>query len=85
MVSAPFIVPPLKVRAPRDAGSDLSALPQNVFASPLQDLCITVVAGNFESSPGFGPLPEKYIKKVVDILPIDLPIELAGTVRGRPR
>ena len=39
------------------------------------------MAGNFESSPGFGPLPDKYIKKVVDILPIDLPIELAGTVR----
>lgn len=46
-----------------------------------QDLCVTVVAGNFEANPSFGPLPDKTLKKVVDILPIDLPIELAGTVR----
>ena len=48
-----------------------------------QDLCVTVVAGSFEASPSFGPLPDNYVKKVVDILPIDLPIELAGTVRSR--
>jgi hypothetical protein len=43
-------------------------------------LCVTVVAGNFEENPTFGPLPEKYVKKIVEILPIDLPLELAGTV-----
>lgn len=41
------------------------------------------VAANFEASPKFGPLPDKYVKKVVDILPIDLPLELAGTVSAR--
>ncbi|GAX76195.1 hypothetical protein CEUSTIGMA_g3639.t1 [Chlamydomonas eustigma] len=46
---------------------------------PLKDLCVTVVAGNFEENPTFGPLPDKYVKKVVEILPIDLPLELAGT------
>jgi hypothetical protein len=48
-----------------------------------QDICIKVVAANFESSPAFGPLPDKYVKKVTDILPLDLPLELAGTVRGQ--
>ncbi|KAG1660164.1 hypothetical protein FOA52_005264 [Chlamydomonas sp. UWO 241] len=46
---------------------------------PLKDLCVKEVAANFEASPNFGPLPDKYVKKVVDILPIDLPLELAGS------
>lgn len=47
-----------------------------------QDLCVRVVASNFENDPTFGPLPDKLVKKVVDILPLDLPLELVGTVRA---
>ncbi len=46
-------------------------------------MCVTVVAANFENTPSLGPLPDKFVKKVVDILPIDLPLELAGSV-GMP-
>mmetsp|Transcript_15118 Transcript_15118/g.44566 ORF Transcript_15118/g.44566 Transcript_15118/m.44566 type:complete len:203 (-) Transcript_15118:1051-1659(-) len=49
------------------------------IVAPLKDLCVKEVAANFENTPDFGPLPDKYVKKVVDILPIDLPLELAGT------
>ena len=49
----------------------------------VQDLCIKVVASNFESAPTFGPLPDKYVKKITDILALDLPLELAGTVSLR--
>mmetsp|Transcript_14515 Transcript_14515/g.31579 ORF Transcript_14515/g.31579 Transcript_14515/m.31579 type:complete len:396 (+) Transcript_14515:216-1403(+) len=51
-----------------------------VLVQPLKDLCIKVVAANFEDSPNFGPLSDKLVKKIVDILPLDLPIELAGTI-----
>jgi hypothetical protein len=30
----------------------------------LQELCIKVVAGNFEENPSFGRLPDTYVKKV---------------------
>lgn len=46
----------------------------------MQDLCIKVAAANFETNPTFGPLPDKYVKKVIDSLPLDLPLELVGTV-----
>ncbi|GFR48236.1 hypothetical protein Agub_g10098 [Astrephomene gubernaculifera] len=47
---------------------------------PLKDLCVKVVAANFESCPTFGPLPDKYVKRIIDILPLDLPLELVGTL-----
>lgn len=57
------------------------ALPtSSMSGATVQDLCVKVVAANFEACPTFGPLPDKYVKRVVDILPIDLPLELAGTV-----
>mmetsp|Transcript_24485 Transcript_24485/g.62214 ORF Transcript_24485/g.62214 Transcript_24485/m.62214 type:complete len:392 (-) Transcript_24485:328-1503(-) len=49
-----------------------------VLVAPLKDLCVKVVAGNFENDPNFGRLPDKYIKKVTDVLPLDLPLELVG-------
>lgn len=46
----------------------------------LQELCIHVVASIFEDIPELKGLDPKTTKKVIDILPIDLPLELAGTV-----
>lgn len=54
-----------------------------VCLSFAQDLCVKVVAGNFENDPSFGKLPDKYIKKVTDVLPLDLPLELVGMVSIR--
>eukprot|EP00798_Chlamydomonas_sp_ICE-L_P006722 gene6722-3393_t len=51
-----------------------------LLVTPLKDLCVRVVASNFEACPTFGPLPDDYVKKVTDILPLDLPLELAGTI-----
>lgn len=51
-----------------------------VFVTPLRDLCIKVVAANFEYNPTFGSLPDKYVKRIIDNLPLDLPLELVGTV-----
>ena len=48
--------------------------------TPLKDLCVTVVARNFEESPDFGKLPDKFVKRVVDLLDLDLPLELVGTL-----
>lgn len=42
-----------------------------------------VVALNFEHSPTFGPLPDKYIRKITSTLALDLPLELVGTVGGQ--
>ena len=30
-----------------------------MLIAPLKDMCVKVVAGNFEQSPFFGPLPDK--------------------------
>ena len=48
------------------------------FVTPLKDLCVEVVAKNFQDRPTFGNLPEKYIQKVVALLDIDLPLEIVG-------
>jgi len=51
-----------------------------VLVTPLKDLCIKTVALNFDNFPSFGNLPDKYIKKITNILPLDLPLELVGTL-----
>ncbi|KAG2493034.1 hypothetical protein HYH03_008697 [Edaphochlamys debaryana] len=51
-----------------------------LLITPLKDLCVKVVAANFEGCPTFGPLPDKYVKRIIDILPLDLPLELVGTL-----
>ena len=53
------------------------------LVTPLEDLCVRVVAANFEGCPTFGPLADKHVKKIIDVLPLDLPLELVGTVRRR--
>lgn len=55
------------------------------LVTPLKDVCVRVVASNFEGCPTFGPLPDKYVKSIIDILPLDLPLELVGTVSSHPR
>ena len=39
-----------------------------------------VVAANFEQKPTFGALPAKDVKNIVNLLSLDLPLELVGTV-----
>ncbi|GIL85252.1 hypothetical protein Vretimale_10770 [Volvox reticuliferus] len=51
-----------------------------LLITPLKDICVKVVAANFEACPTFGPLPDKYVKRIIDILPLDLPLELVGTL-----
>ncbi|MEW5310530.1 MAG: hypothetical protein WDW38_002319 [Sanguina aurantia] len=51
-----------------------------ILVIPLQELCIKVVAANFEESPSFGLLPDALMRKVIHILPLDLPLELAGAL-----
>ena len=43
-----------------------------------------VVAANFEQKPTFGALPAKDVKNIVNLLSLDLPLELVGTVSPRP-
>ena len=51
-----------------------------------QDLCIGAVAANFHQHPDPGPLEDAAVgKQVVQRLPLDLPLELAGTVSGGAR
>lgn len=50
------------------------------IVTPLKDLCVRVVAANFEGCPTFGPLSDKNVKKIIDVLPLDLPLELVGTL-----
>lgn len=54
-----------------------------LIVTPLKELCVRVVAANFEANPTFGKLPDKYVRKITDLLPLDLPLELVGTVRSR--
>ena len=50
------------------------------YVTPLKDLCVTVVARNFEERPNFGKLPDKFVKRTIDLLDLDLPLELVGTL-----
>ena len=43
-----------------------------------------VVAANFEQKPTFGALPAKDVKNIVNLLSLDLPLELVGTVSPPP-
>ncbi len=55
----------------------------NDCAAASQDLCIGVVAANFHRSPHLGELADAPVgKKIIQSLPLDLDLELAGTVSG---
>lgn len=83
-MSAPRTLPALKVCSEfgrRTSCIDLQRYEWFQLSSPhSQDLCVQVVAVNFEENPTFGPLPEKYIRKITNILALDLPLELVGSV-----
>ena len=44
----------------------------------LQELCLRSVAANFEASPTLSQLPENQVPKLVGLLSLELPLELAG-------
>ena len=46
----------------------------------LQDLCLQTVAANFAVSPSLAYLPEAHLSKLISLLSLELPLELAGTV-----
>uniref|UniRef100_A0A7S0RM29 F-box domain-containing protein n=1 Tax=Pyramimonas obovata TaxID=1411642 RepID=A0A7S0RM29_9CHLO len=50
------------------------------YVTPLKDLCVRVVSQNFEERPHFGRLPDIFVRKIIEGLDIDLPLELVGTV-----
>lgn len=43
----------------------------------LQDVCVSEVARGFQKQT-LSKVPEEYHAKIVDLLPLDLPLELAG-------
>ena len=47
----------------------------------MQELCLQTVAANFATSPSLAYLPEAHVNKLISLLSLDLPLELAGTVR----
>ncbi|KAL0020418.1 hypothetical protein WJX77_001282 [Trebouxia sp. C0004] len=47
---------------------------------PLQELCLQTVAANFAVSPSLAYLPEAHLSKLISLLSLELPLELAGTV-----
>ena len=49
--------------------------------SNLQDICLQAVAANFDVSPSLAYLPEAHLSKLISLLSLELPLELAGTVR----
>lgn len=51
-----------------------------VLVTSLQELCIKAAAANFETSPSFSKLSDKHVRKIISILPLDLPLELVGTL-----
>lgn len=53
---------------------------QQRFLTPLRDMCVQVIASNFEDRPTFGDLPPRHVKSIVDKLRLDLPLELVGRV-----
>ena len=52
------------------------------YVAPLRELCVEAVARDFVRDPRAirepGLLDAKCVKKIVDVLPVDLPLELAG-------
>ncbi|GBG89086.1 hypothetical protein CBR_g48796 [Chara braunii] len=48
------------------------------FVVPLQELCMRVVAENFEQYPNLGNLNLKQSEKIISLMRTDLPLELAG-------
>ena len=52
------------------------------YAAP-QEICLQTVAANFAVSPSLAYLPEAHLSKLISLLSLELPLELAGTVRSK--
>ena len=48
-----------------------------------QEICLQTVAANFAVSPSLAYLPEAHLSKLISLLSLELPLELAGTVRSK--
>ena len=46
----------------------------------VQEICLQTVAANFAVSPSLAYLPEAHLSKLISLLSLELPLELAGTV-----
>ena len=46
----------------------------------MQELCLQTVAANFTVSPSLAYLPEAHLSKLISLLSLELPLELAGSV-----
>ena len=62
---------------------DLSALYEehSLMAAgppPLSELCIRVIAKNFEEKPTLRGIPARYLSRVTELLPTTLPLEVTG-------
>lgn len=51
-----------------------------MYPLDLQELCLHTVANNFDVAPSLAYLPEHQLNKLISLLSLDLPLELAGTV-----
>lgn len=47
---------------------------------PLRDLCIKAVASQFGSIPALNNLPEAQACQITDVLPLELPLEIAAVL-----
>jgi len=83
--SAPALpaLPLTPAAAPRPPRPPLHPPPPPLSAP--QEVCVQSVAAIFDQIPQLPGLDPKTVKKIIDILPVDLPLELAGTVRARAR
>ena len=45
--------------------------------------CLQVVAQNFEKSQSFGPFDKQIVKRITNLLPQDLPLELVRSEYGK--
>ena len=72
----------LKLAQPLAPGDPAPKRDGYPYVAPLRELCVEVVAQNFVRDPRAirepGLLDAKCVKKIVDVLPSDLPLELAG-------
>ena len=72
----------LKLAQPLAPGDPAPKRDGYPYVAPLRELCVEVVAQNFVRDPRAirepGLLDAKCVKKIVDVLPADLPLELAG-------
>jgi len=69
-----------KVAQDMEAGAPPIVRTGYPYVTPLKELCIEVVAANFAERPEFGELPPLYVKRVVDLLDLQLDLELVGTL-----